>query len=69
MTKQVFFCVYVEGGRAPIVKHDSLESAEKEAKRLAEIHGIETFVLATIKSFKLNKFEVKDCRPSTELPF
>ncbi|MFK2687079.1 hypothetical protein ACIXSW_13060 [Bacteroides fragilis] len=32
-----FYMVFVEGGATPACKHDSLDSAEKEAKRLATL--------------------------------
>ena len=64
-----FFMVYVEGERNPAFTHSSLESAENEAKRLAELTNKTSFVLCSLKSFKLNKFIVDDCRPSDDLPF
>ena len=65
-----FLMVYVEGEHTPTYKHNSLESAEKEAKRLAELTGRKAYVLCSIKSFEVNKFVVRDCRPIDEdLPF
>ncbi len=64
-----FFMVYLEGERTPTYKHNSLPSAEAEAKRLVKEHGKKAFVLCTIKSFELNEFIVEDCRPDYELPF
>lgn len=66
-----FFMVYLEGERSPVYKHDSLTSAENEAKRLAELHNRKAYVLCSIKSFEVNKFMVKDCRPDCgdDLPF
>jgi|JI10StandDraft_1071094.scaffolds.fasta_scaffold150024_5 hypothetical protein len=67
-----FYMVYLEYGGAPSYKHDTLLSAETEAKRLAQIHGKKTYVLATVKSFEVNQFNIEDCRPKKnpgELPF
>lgn len=43
----------------------------KTAKRLAEILNKKAYVLCSIKSFEVNKFTVKDCRPTQgdDLPF
>ena len=67
-----FFMVYMEGGRTPVCKHETIKSAEKEAKRLAEVHGAKTFILCTIKSYKINRFIEQDCLPDEidiNLPF
>lgn len=64
-----FFMVYLEDERTPTYKHDSLLSAEIEAKRLAEAYSKKAYVLATVKSVEVNKFKIEDCRPETELPF
>ena len=45
-----FYMVFVEGGATPACKHDSLDSAEKEAKRLATLLKKKAYVLCTIKS-------------------
>ena len=71
-TENTFFMVFLEGERTPTYKHDTLESAENEAKRLAKLHGKKAFVLVTVKSFELNEFIEMDCRPKEEeiyLPF
>lgn len=45
-----FYMVFVEGCATPACKHDSLDSAEKEAKRLATLLKKKAYVLCTIKS-------------------
>ena len=66
-----FFMVYVEGEHPPAYKHSDLTSAETEAKRLAESLNRKSYVLCSIKSFEVNKFTVRDCRPALgdDLPF
>ena len=64
-----FYMVYLEGERTPTFRHVTMDSAEQEAKRLAETHGKKAYVLATIKSFENTKFKVEDCRPPIDLPF
>lgn len=60
----------VEGENIPVYKHKSIESAENEAKRLAETLNKKAYVLCSVKSFEVSKFIVKDCRPMIdELPF
>ena len=63
-----FYMVYVQGANTPSREHATLEDAEKEAKRLAELTGKKAFVLGTIKSFEVNKFVEKNCSVG-ELPF
>lgn len=70
MENNYFFMVYVENGSVPSYKHETLASAETEAKRLSKKLGQKAFVLATLKSFEVNEFTINDCRPETEeLPF
>ena len=66
-----FFMVYVEGEHTQAYKHNDLTSAETEAKRLAESLNRKAYVLCSIKSFEINKFTVRDCRPAPgdDLPF
>lgn len=65
-----FFMVFVEGENTSACKHKSIESAENEAKRLAETLNKKAYVLCSVKSFEVSKFIVKDCRPMIdELPF
>lgn len=69
MQNQPFFMVYLENERTPLFVHTTIESAEQEAKRLAKEHRKKAFVLCSLKSFEINEFTVKDCRPDTDLPF
>jgi hypothetical protein len=70
MKESPFFMVFVEGENTPTYKHKSIESAENEAKRLAETLDKKAYVLCSVKSFEVSKFIVKDCRPMIdELPF
>ena len=71
MRKKIFSLIYVEGEHTPAYKHNDLTSAETEAKRLAESLNRKAYVLCSIKSFEINKFTVRDCRPAPgdDLPF
>lgn len=70
MSIEPFYMVYLEGGNTPAFKHNDLENAENEAKRLAKIHEKKAFVLCSIKSIEIVKFKIEDCRPYGEdLPF
>lgn len=66
-----FYMVHVENGDSPTYKHDTLESAEIESKRLAKLLNRKAYVLCSIKSFEINEFDIVDCRPSKidDLPF
>jgi len=63
--------VFVENERTPTFKHQSLDLAEHEAKRLADLTGKTAFVLATIKAITApEKYIVEDLRPDKDnLPF
>lgn len=69
MENQAFFMVYLENERTPAYRHSTLEGAETEAKRLVRENNKKAFVLSSIKSFEINEFTVKDCRPDKDLPF
>jgi hypothetical protein len=69
MKNKHFFMVYLQDERTPAYKHDTLDSAEKEAKRLSKLYNKKSFVLCTLKSFEIVEFNETDCRPDTELPF
>lgn len=60
--------VFMEGGNTPSFKHQTYESAEIEAKRLAKQFNRKTFVLVSVSSFEINEFKVEDLRPC-DLPF
>lgn len=65
-----FFMVFLEGERTPAYKHQNIESAESEAKRLARLHRKKAYVLCSLKSFQIVDFKIEDCRPSIDdLPF
>ena len=59
-----FYMVFVEGCATPACKHESLDSAEKEAKRLATLLKMKAYVLCTIKSVEDTQYKIEDCRPS-----
>lgn len=70
MTNQHFFMVFLEGERTPTYRHSTLDGAETEAKRLSKQYGKKSFVLCSLKSFEINEFTIKDCRPDIDdLPF
>jgi hypothetical protein len=67
---QTFFMVLLENERTPTYKHSNIVSAEKEAKRLAEVHNRKAYVLCAIKSFEKVQFNIEDLRPNnSDLPF
>lgn len=63
MNTKPFFMVYVEGRKSPTHKHENLNSAETEAKRLAKMVDRKVYILCSIKSFEVNHFVVEDFRP------
>lgn len=70
MENQSFYMVFVEGERTPTVRYSVPILAENEAKRLSKLTGKKAYVLCSIKSFEINEFTVKDCRPKVDdLPF
>ena len=48
MTQKEFYMVFLEGQQTPAYKHETLDSATKEAKRLTEMHGAKSYVLGTM---------------------
>ena len=69
--KKQFYMVYLEEGRTPVFKHESYESALKEARRLAKEFERKAYVLGTITSVELSLFK-EECVAVTqleELPF
>ncbi|NDV46120.1 hypothetical protein D0T49_03575 [Paludibacter sp. 221] len=66
---KTFYMVFVEGCGHPTYKHESMDSAENEAKRLATLFKKKAYVLCTIKSIEDNHYIIEDCRPDDELPF
>ena len=70
MENQHFFMVYLENERTPTYRHANLAGAETEAKRLAKEFNKKAYVLCSLKSFEINEFTEKDCRPNIDdLPF
>lgn len=64
------YMVYLEGCAHPTYKHETLESAEKEAMRLSTLFKKKAYILCTIKSIEDTQYKIEDCRPSdSELPF
>ena len=65
-----FFMVFLEGGNTPSYQHQTLLSAQTEAQRLCKLHNKKAYVLCTLKSYEINEFLVKDCKPEIDdLPF
>jgi hypothetical protein len=70
MKQTVFYMIYVEGGNSPTYKHDSYESASKEAYRLAGTTGKEVFILSAIASCKKEIINIGARKPEDDdLPF
>ena len=70
-----FWMVYRDGGRGPEYRHDTAESAETEAARLATLNpGDVFFILAVTASISTNievvgeKFDPSKSKPKHELP-
>lgn len=47
-----FYMVFMEGERTPTYKHESLLSAETEARRLVKAHGGKAYILKAFKAIK-----------------
>lgn len=58
--------VFLEDERTPTYRHATLDGAEQEAKRLSKQYGKKAFVLCSLKSFEVNEFTIKDCRPDID---
>jgi hypothetical protein len=68
--KNKFYMVYVDNSNSPTYKHESIESAETEARRLSKELNRKAYVLATTKSFEFDSFKVENCIPEdSDLPF
>lgn len=61
--------LYREGGGAPTVKHETLESAKREAERLVREHGGRVYVLEAIASARQVVWEGAESRSSEDIPF
>ena len=53
---ETFYMVFVKDGSSPRYRHADFESADTEAKRLAKLTGVHTYVLQAIKKIKLVEF-------------
>ena len=69
MTQKEFYMVFLEGQQTPAHKHETLDSATKEAKRLTEMYCLKSYVLGTITSFKMPEKFVEEKCTVEELPF
>jgi len=67
--RTTFYMVYLENQQTPAYKHESLQAAETEAKRLTELYGHKAYVLVTLKSIERVKYNIEDLRPDEKLPF
>lgn len=63
-----FFMCYVEGANSPTVKHEDLQTALHEAKKLADKTEKEVFILKAVKSVSSVKYVVDDLK-NQPLPF
>lgn len=65
--------IFLEGSSTPTYRHDTLDSAEKEALRLTEMTGRKSFILKPIKSVEIPpKFIIKSLEVNSndeDLPF
>jgi hypothetical protein len=64
-----FYMVYVEGQGAPTYKHDTLESAITESRRLAKHLDRKAFVLRAILAVELNQFKETPLGNNDGIPF
>ena len=58
-----FYMVYVEGAGAPARRHDTYDSAYKEAVRLVKKDGGKVYILSTLRCIDLAEYVESDCRP------
>jgi hypothetical protein len=71
MSAPPFYLVWCENGGEPRQKHDTLQSAEREAERLAKVHpGMPFCVMLPVARFTerrvtVERFDVLD----TDVPF
>lgn len=47
-----FWMVYLQGERTPVYKHETLESAQKEAERLTLTYHKPAFILRAVKKIE-----------------
>jgi len=53
---KAFYMIYVEEQNNPVHIHKTLQIAEKEAKRLAEITGLKVYILKSVKMLETLKY-------------
>lgn len=53
-----FYMIYLEGKSSPTYKHQTIESALAEAKRLCEMHNCKAYILGSVSSVEIDKFKV-----------
>lgn len=69
MTQNAFFLVWNERGNQPMFKHDSFESAHREARRLAaQQPGDEFHVLMSVGTARTVNVEWQE-HDTSEVPF
>ncbi len=70
---EAFYMIYVEEQRNPVHIHQTIQSAENEAKRLADTLGLKVFILKAVKmveSLKYTQKKLYDSKdPEEDLPF
>ncbi len=67
-TEDGFYVVWREGGGSPVVKHDTMARAIKEAQRLARLSpGARYVVLQSMRAFEVNDMRTIDF--TQEIPF
>lgn len=72
MTQRFYMCLAENGSKPPTFRHNDIESASKEAERLARVHGGKVHVLASVAT--VEKTDVRWARhePPTDdddIPF
>lgn len=70
---KAFYMIYVEEQNNPVHIHKSLQTAEKEAKRLAENTGLKVYILKAVKMVETLKYSQQklydDLDTDENLPF
>lgn len=68
--KEPFWFVWNPQGHNPQHKHPTLDSALREAERLARINPGQTFiVLQSVQALTVDNIQRTDLRPASEIPF
>lgn len=71
MKQQPFYMIYVEGAGSPTYKHETIESAQYEAKRLADTTEKKVYILCSVCSVERKQYDIVNLMPDAEpqLPF